>query len=188
MRQYDQSKRRRNGEKPPLTARMLEELALSYAARYASSQAKLLRYLTRKLRERGWEGDAEPDLADLVSKLAGYGYVDDESYARMKSTDLLRRGYGARRVSEALGQAGIAADLRDAMAPDKARARHAALAMARKRRFGPFAVQPQDMALRQKQLAAMLRAGHAMDESRTLLNLPSENAALEWASEWDDDA
>ena len=41
---------------PPLDEAGLNELALAYVARYATSRAKLLAYLARKLRERGWGG------------------------------------------------------------------------------------------------------------------------------------
>ena len=41
----------------PLDAPRLEELALAYVARFATSAAKLETYLRRKLRERGWEGE-----------------------------------------------------------------------------------------------------------------------------------
>ena len=43
--------------RPPLNAAKLEELALGYVGRFATSRAKLLSYLKRKLRERGWDGD-----------------------------------------------------------------------------------------------------------------------------------
>ena len=46
--------------KKPLDASRLDELALAYVARFATSRAKLLRYLGRKLRE------AESDGATLV--------------------------------------------------------------------------------------------------------------------------
>ncbi len=37
----------------PLTATRLQDLALSYVARFATTRAKLEAYLVRKLRERG---------------------------------------------------------------------------------------------------------------------------------------
>ena len=91
----------------PLDASRLEELALAYVARFATSAAKLEGYLARKLRERGWEGEAQPPVAALVARFVAAGYVDDAAYARAKSGSLLRRGYGARRVDQALHAAGI---------------------------------------------------------------------------------
>ena len=81
----------------PLDAARLDELALTYVARFATSAARLERYLKRKLRERGWEGEREPDLAALVGRYVELGYVDDAAYARARSGSLLRRGYGTPR-------------------------------------------------------------------------------------------
>ena len=78
----------------PLDQRRLEELALAYVARFATSSGKLTAYLARKLRERGWAEDAgpPPDLAALAARYAEIGYLDDAAYARSKGEGLLRRG------------------------------------------------------------------------------------------------
>ncbi|KTW08260.1 RecX family transcriptional regulator, partial [Sphingomonas sanguinis] len=39
---------------------MLERLALRYVERFATTEGKLVDYLTRKLRERGWAGEGAP--------------------------------------------------------------------------------------------------------------------------------
>src|ERR1700741_413675 len=96
----------------PLDSARLDELALTYVARFATSRAKLAAYLQRKLRERGWEGDCEPPLAALLDRFEAAGYVDDAAFARARSGSLLRRGYGSRRVNQALGAAGIGEDIR----------------------------------------------------------------------------
>ena len=66
---------------------------------------------------------------------------------------------------------------------DEAQARKAALVLARKRGFGPFGAAPADPAKRQKQFAAMLRAGHPLDSVRFLIDAASEADALEWVEE-----
>jgi regulatory protein len=71
-------------EPPPLDQARLNDLALGYAARFATTRVKLARYLARKLKERGWAGSAPADIAALVDRLAGLGYVDDASFAAMK--------------------------------------------------------------------------------------------------------
>ncbi|MBT0666962.1 RecX family transcriptional regulator [Novosphingobium profundi] len=179
------SAKRRNPR--PLDTPRLEEMALAYVARFATTQAKLLAYLQRKLRERGWEGDERPALEALVERYAELGYVDDESWARMKAGSLLRRGYGARRVSEALGQAGVADEVRCEMQPDEAQAREAALALARRRRLGPFARDEVDRSLREKHLAAMLRAGHRLDIARAIIEADGIEAAENWVAEAGED-
>ena len=56
--------------KPPLDEARLQEMALAYVARFATSAARLEAYLARKLRERGWDGKGAPDLvAQLLDKL-----------------------------------------------------------------------------------------------------------------------
>jgi len=167
----------------PLDRARLEQIALAYAARYATSRASLQAYLRRKLCERGWEGEGEPSVADVVERFAEAGYVDDAAFALAKTRGLLRRGYGVRRVGQALTAAGIDEELRAELRPDEARQREAALALARKRGFGPFGDKRPDPAQRQKQLAAIVRAGHSFDQARELVDALDSEAAEQWAAE-----
>ncbi len=169
----------------PLDARRLNDLALHYVARFATSAAKLADYLKRKLRERGWEGEGEPDVAALTEKFVAAGYIDDAAYARAKSGALLRRGFGARRVGQVLSAAGIAEETRVEVCASDAAQRRAALALARKRRFGPFGASELDRPARDKQIAAMLRAGHPFDYARALVSAADEAAAQDWAGKAD---
>ena len=59
--------------------------------------------------------------------------------------------------------------------------------MARKRRFGPFGAGTPDPRLREKQIAAMLRAGHSLDIARQMVDAASPEAAEEWAAEHDEE-
>lgn len=179
----DYGKRRRKARRKPLDVESLEELALSYVARYATSAAKLERYLHRKVYERGWDGNDEPDIATLVRRFVDRRFVDDEAFAKMRAADLLRRGYGTRRVKQALGQAGIGERVVERVAPGELAARTATVQMARKRRFGPFASEPPDREKREKQIAALIRAGHKFDHVRAVLDADSEAAADDWVAE-----
>ncbi|MDG2002656.1 MAG: RecX family transcriptional regulator [Novosphingobium sp.] len=175
----------------PLDGVRLEEIALAYAARYATSRAKLEAYLRRKLRERGWDGESEPPVREIAERFVEAGYVDDAAFARARTGGLLRRGYGMRRVGQALAAAGIDKELAEELRPDEAHQRRAALALARKRGLGPFGMERPDRAARQKQIAAMLRAGHSFDQARALIDAPDIEAAELWVaeaggeSEWD---
>lgn len=147
-------------------------MALAYVGRYATSRSKLVSYLARKVRERGWEGDGAPDLATLAAKLAGLGYVDDRAFALSKARSLTARGYGERRVGEALSMAGIGEeDGEEARSHAAASAVEAALRYARRRSIGPFAKSSPDPATREKALAAMVRAGHRFGLSRAIADL-----------------
>jgi regulatory protein len=178
--------RNRPRQPKPLDSRAFEELALAYVARFATSAARLEAYLARKLRERGWAGDDRPDVGGTVARLVALGYIDDEAYARARSGGLLRRGYGQRRIGQALYAAGIGEEVREAVRPAAGEARAAALAMARKRRFGPFGDRGIDHAVREKQIAAMLRAGHPLDSARQLVDAANVEAAEDWAAEAED--
>ncbi len=183
MKGTKQYQRREKRAPKPLTSASLDELALAYVARFATSAAKLERYLQRKLRERGWAEEEQADLPALVTRFVESGYIDDAVYARAKSGDLLRRGYGANRVNQALGQAGIAETVRADVAPGEATRRRAALHLARKRGFGPFALQAMDREKREKAIAAMLRAGHSFDHARAVIDADSETRVDEWLAE-----
>lgn len=182
----------RGPRKPPrpLDAARLEELALAYVARFATSSGRLAGYCRRKLRERGHagqeEGAAPPDVAALVARFVARGFVDDAGFARAKSEGLLRRGYGARRVGQALRADGIDEPLRAELAPGEAARREAAAAYARRRRFGPFAREGPDLAdlgAREKQLAALLRAGHDSAHARHILAAASPGELDDWLDE-----
>jgi regulatory protein len=159
--------------RPPLDEDKLNELMLAYVAKFATSRAKLATYLARKVRERGWAGAGEAPIATMVEKAARVGFVDDAAFALGKARSLTTRGYGERRVSQALHAAGIEdADGVAARTLAQESAVDAALRFARRRRMGPFAAKPADPAERQKQLAAMIRAGHGFALARSILALP----------------
>ena len=159
--------------RPPLDEERLNEMMLAYVARFATSRAKLAAYLSRKIRERGWAGSGEPPVAALVAKAARVGFVDDAAFALSKARSLTARGYGARRVGQALHAAGIAeADGEPARDHARDDAVEAALHFAKRRRIGPFAAGKPDPHTQEKALAAMIRAGHGFRLAKAILALP----------------
>jgi regulatory protein len=174
---WHRARRDQRPKRRPLDERSLEERAIAYVGRYATTRARLAAYLQRKLTERGWAGAAPPSIDELVTRLAGLGYVDDESFAIARATALRRRGYGARRVDASLRAAGIEESLRAAVGEgdddDKLRS---ALALARRRRLGPFANQPLDREDFRRAMAAMLRAGHEPNIARRVLTMALDEA------------
>jgi len=146
----------------PLDSKRLEELALRYVGRYATSKAKLVAYLSRKLRERGWNETREPDLEAIAERFSELGYVDDAAFALAKSRSLTGRGYGRRRLDDKLRAAGIGdEDAAEARDHAEREAVDAALRFAQRRRIGPFAHDDSDPRGREKAIAAMVRAGHS---------------------------
>lgn len=156
--------------RPPLDEEALERAGLFYAGRYATTRAKLGAYLARKLKERGWAGARDPDIPALVEKFARLGYVDDAAFAATRAASLGRRGYGERRVRQALHAAGIGEeDAAPAYAEAEAGAWEAALRFAERKRIGPFAPSEPDRDARRKAFAAMVRAGHSMELARRIV-------------------
>ena len=146
---------------------------MRYVERFATTRAKLRAYLARKLRERGWDGEQEPDLEGLAERFARQGYVDDSAYALAKSQALSGRGFGKRRLIQALRIAGVAEEEgENAREHADEAAVSAALRFAERRRIGPFAAAPpRDPREREKALAAMIRAGHSFALSREIIGL-----------------
>jgi regulatory protein len=157
----------------PLNQQTLEELALAYVGRFATTRAKLRTYLARKLRERGWEGAREADLAGLADRFAQSGLIDDAGYALAKAQTLTARGYGKRRVIERLRGAGVAeSDSAAAREHSDKEALGAALRFAERRRLGPYAAAaPAGPKEREKAIATMIRAGHGFDVARAIVDL-----------------
>jgi regulatory protein len=160
--------------RPPLDQQRLGELALRYVGRFATTRVRLRAYLERKIRERGWDAPRPPDVEAIADRFADLGYVDDAGYALAKSRALAGRGYGKRRVTEALRVAGIAdEDCAAAQAHAEAEQVAAALRFAEKRRIGPFGEPGRcDPRRNEKALGAMVRAGHPFDLARAILSLP----------------
>lgn len=159
--------------RPPLNREKLNELALAYVGRFATTRAKLRFYLKRKVRERGWDGSPPADIDALAERFAAQGYIDDAAYALSKSRSLTGRGYGLRRVEHSLRTAGVEETdgiaARELAQSDSV---ESALRFAERRRLGPFAGQLGDRKSRERALAAMVRAGHGFGLARTIVDLP----------------
>lgn len=164
---------------PPLDAAALDRLALRYVERFATTRHKLMQYLARKIRERGWEGPPA-DTAALAERFSALGYIDDRGFGEARAAAMARRGLGARRVRGALQAAGVTGEDAESLAPAiAARAADAAISFARRRRIGPFADGPPDRALRERQVAAMLRAGHSIEITRQIMAIaPGDDEAI----------
>ena len=170
----DRRKPRKERKPPkPLTAASLDWFALRYVERYATTRAKLRRYLGDKLRQRGWAGEGTAPIDAVVERLSCLGYVDDRAFGEAKARGLERRGFGERRVALALTVAGVEPDLR-ADIVEQVDGEAAALAYAKRKKLGPFAVAKADPDTARKQFAAMVRAGHSFDTVKRVMTARNE--------------
>ena len=167
--------------KPPLKEDALQELALRYVGKYATTRAKLRTYLARKIRERGWDGEPAVDLEQMADRFAELGYIDDAGYALGQSRSLSARGYGKQRLTQKLRVAGVEEDDRvQANSHADAEAVNAAIRFAQRRRIGPFAIEAAERPQREKWIGSMVRAGHSFALARAIAGqAPGQDIDLE---------
>jgi regulatory protein len=175
---------RRAAASAAIDVTLLEEWALAYLARYASSTANLRRVLMRRARRRlGAERDrvsaADALIEALVTRYRDAQLVDDAAYATARTRRDLAQGHSLRRIAAGLAAKGVGATeaaaaigaLREGAAdPDLV----AAVAFARRRRLGPFRAQKRDQ---DRELAAFARAGFARHTAEVVLACADAEAA-----------
>ena len=165
----------------------LRRAALAYLARYAAPAAHVRRILRRRL-ERGAARGAEirageEDIDAVLTDLARMGLIDDRAWAEAQAHTLRRRGASARGVAARLSSKGVPrAEIERILAgDDEAADETAAWALARRRRLGPWRDPAGRAARREKDLAAMARAGFGLELARRVVDAdgPSETGAAD---------
>lgn len=168
----------------PVTAKYLENAAAFYLERYPSTAEGLRRVLHRRVR-RAEMADApvvenvERAIDAIVAKFVAAGVINDQAFAQTKARALHRRGTSTRMTRHRLSLAGIDRDTLDkAMAgldeelhadPER-REWQAAAALARRRRLGPYRAAETRKEYRQRDLAALARAGFDYDLARRIVD------------------
>lgn len=164
---------------PPVTAERLHAAALRHLARYATSTANLRRVLMRRVERSVRLHDTDPtEGAQLVDgvlvRLTAAGLLDDAAYAEALARSLRRRGASRRMVRARMGEKGVGGDLAAAMLEaeeDPAAAELAAArALARRRRLGPWRSVAERAPRRDRDLAALARAGFPLDVARAVID------------------
>ena len=165
------------------TAKYLENAALYYLSRYATSAENLKRVMMRKVdrsaRFHGTDAEEGRDhVEDMVRRFMASGLLDDSAYAKSRVESLHRRGNSARVIRGKLRQKGVGDDdiqaalealgddLDDGEDPELA----AAVTLAKRRRLGPYATKKPADDTREKHLAALARAGFSYDIARRVVD------------------
>ncbi|WP_245259162.1 RecX family transcriptional regulator [Salinarimonas rosea] len=164
---------------------MLDRMALAYLERFASSSENLRRVLARKVERRCRLRGEAPEAAlalveEAVARAVRGGLVDDAAYAQGRVASLRRRGGSRRAIAARLSAKGVAPETIDAALAGDAEARvaddpdadpemEAALALARRRRLGPFrtAARAEN---RERDLARLARAGFSYGVARAVVD------------------
>lgn len=171
-----------------ITPRSLENGALYYLGRFATSSANLKRVLMGRVARSARAHGSDPEdgralVDDLIQRFEQSGLLDDAAYARARTESLNKRGNSAPLIRAKLRAKGVAAaPIDDALrgladeSPNPELA--AAAALARRRRLGPYRPQDDRAPRHQKDLAALARAGFSYDVARRVVEADSP-AALE---------
>lgn len=169
---------------PRIRPSALENAALFYLQRFAASAESLRRVLLRRVervaRLAGEDGDdirAEGValVDDLIGRYRRSGLLDDAVFAEGRSRSLHRRGKPLRAIAQGLAQKGVDAGIIDQtlrrLAEEVPDADHAAaLALARRRRLGPFRLPEQRTEYRLRDLAVLGRAGFSAEVARRVID------------------
>ncbi len=177
-----------------ITPRYLENAALYYLQRYASSAGNLRRVLTRKVdRSCQFHGtpadEFYPVIDALVARYEKSGLLNDTLYAEGRTASLRRQGKSRQAIAANLKVKGLAPDIiqqaLESVDGDRADTTlpaelAAALKLARKRKIGRFNPKPEsDPLLRRKQqmreMGIMARGGFSYDIARQALDFNADD-------------
>ena len=176
------------------TAKHLENKALHYLARFATSRDNLRRVLMRAVlssaRHHGTDPEAGArDVEALLDRFARSGLIDDAVYAEGRVRSLRDRGLAGRTIQLRLRQKGVAAEVAqaalgdiDAQVSGNAELA-AAAAFARRRRLGPFRPEEARDAQRERDMAILARAGFGFGVVRVVIEADSPEALEEKITE-----
>ncbi len=172
----------------------LRDAALNYLARYAATEAGLLRVLEHRIdRWARLAQTAETDrdalaaqvaaaqqaARDVVARLAAAGAVNDTAFAESRVRSLARAGRSRRAIGAHLAAKGVGAEIQRNVLPEATADAElaAALVLARRRRIGPFrAGDPPDAAGRRRELAVFARAGFPQSVAARALDTDASEA------------
>lgn len=181
-----------------ISERSIENAALFYLQRFATSAENLKRVLMRKVRRsaRAHGADCNGGLIEdgaaivdgVIGRFVQAGLLDDCTFAEGRAASLHRRGMPAARIRQQLAQKGVGAEAADqalaALAAETAAGSaalelSAAVNLARRRRLGPFRATLDRLRMREKDLAALVRAGFRYDVAVKVIDAACPDALLD---------
>ena len=162
----------------------MEAVALHYLQRFSASAESLRRVLMRRVEravrldgDDGAQGAAMVDA--LIARYLQSGLLDDRRFAEAKGRSLYRQGGSTRAIRQRLAAKGVATETIEAALDDLRQAEEstsdeldfaAAVALARRRRLGPYRPDGQRLSTRNGDLAALGRAGFSWEIARRVID------------------
>ena len=168
----------------PITAKYLQNAATFYLERYPSTAEGLRRVLKRRVKKAEMLDAPVMEnvgraIEEIVARFVDAGVIDDKAFAQTKARALHRRGTSSKLTKQKLKMAGVDGDTLDRamqaldqeLDTDPAKREWtAAVALARRRRLGPFRPEAERKEKRQRDLAAMARAGFDYQLARKVID------------------
>lgn len=154
---------------------------MHYLERYAAPAAQLHRVLARKVALSCRHHGEDPAmhaaaLDEVVARCLSSGLVDDRRFAEARAATLRRRGRSARAVAATLSAKGVDRELAAQVSRvDDEEELAAARKAARRKRLGPWSRGDRG-ASRQKDLAALARAGFSIAIARAVIDGAADDA------------
>lgn len=175
---------RRPPRKP--TRKSLENAALAYLGRFAATAKGLEQVLMRRVTRAVRAGVAEAEegaalVGAIVARYREAGLIDDATFAEARAQSLFDRGVAVRAIRLRLAQKGVgAADIdralamlaerNDAEGSPRGLDQEAARKLARRRRLGPWRDPARRADMRDRDLAALSRAGFSYAIARAVID------------------
>jgi regulatory protein len=161
----------------------LDQIALDYLARFATTRKRVQDMLTRRIRRSAhFHGDDPAEMLAaipaVIEKLERNRFLDDQAFAGMKAASLTRRGTSRKQIGAKLAQLGINQDMQGAAMEGLAAEfgdteEAAAIAYAKRRRLGRYRARhiagEQRLVQARRDLSAMARAGFSFALAKRVL-------------------
>ncbi|WP_119423002.1 regulatory protein RecX [Desertibaculum subflavum] len=172
---------------PALDRPALERKALDYVGRYEAPAARVAAVLRRMVDRAAQRDSIDRDAAralidEVVADLVTRGIIVDRRYAEIRARTLRGRGTATAMIRQDLRARGVSAavvsEVLQGGSDESAANLAAAVALARRRRLGPFRQEAARADHRLRDLAALARRGFDSDTARRVIDAP-DVAALE---------
>ncbi len=187
-RQQDKKKQKRRIPKKA-TKSHLENAALHYLERFATSSENLRSVLMRRVSRSAYYHETDPGegaewVNDIIGRFIETGLLDDRVYTEGRVRSLYAKGNSRKTIHAKLRAKGVPADIIDEALeqqedeedgdPELAAARR----LAKRRRLGPYRDASLRLERKEKDLAALARAGFSYHIARQVIEEDEPDMSL----------
>ena len=153
-----------------ITQQRLKNIALYYLKRYETSVANLRQVLQKRVNDYAYQNkefdkhQAYAWIEEIIADFCRFNYVNDERFAELKIKDYQAMGKSVRYIKNKLKEKGVDAEIVNNLLEEQEYDElEAALKFAKKKRIGRFRPTDKQGEYKQKDMAALARAGFSYD-------------------------